>query len=206
VGRLARHSAAARASAGLDFTLHMRSLCRDIAARLPEFRHLDIARVAIRVCQTRKPVTHGVHASLTPLRFQGGERTFVRRGRAWTIQPVHDGRGREMLYLLSFYLPRFCDSPLDEKLATIVHELWHISPQFDGDVRRLPGRCFAHGHSEQAFHREMADLARRWLGESPPAELYAFLQFDFRELRQQFGAVVGTRIPTPRIVLASHPQ
>ena len=69
-----------------------------------------------------------------------------------------------MLYLLSFYLPRFCDQPCPEKLATIVHELWHIGPRFDGDLRRLAGRCYAHGHSEAVFHREMQDFARRWFG------------------------------------------
>jgi hypothetical protein len=200
VGRLVRNLADGRARAGLDFTSHMRILCGDIVSRLPEFVHIDIGRVALRVCQTRKPVLHGVHASLTPLRFQGGERTILRRGRTWTIQPVRDDDGREMLYLLSFYLPRFCDQPLAEKLATIVHELWHVGPQFDGDVRRLPGRCFAHGHSGEAFHREMKALARRWLAQSPASELYAFLQYDFRELRQRFGAVVGTRIPTPKLV------
>ena len=42
---------------------------------------------------------------------------------------------------MSFYLPRFCDQSLDEKLSTVMHELWHISPAFDGDIRRLPGRC-----------------------------------------------------------------
>jgi len=203
VGRLVRHPAAARLCVGLDFTLHMRTLCGDITARLPEFRHIDMPRVAIRVCQTRKPVMHGVHASLTPLRFPGGERTLLRRGRAWAIQQVRDGSGREMLYLLSFYLPRFCNQPFADKLATIVHELWHIGPHFDGDVRRLPGRCFAHGHSEKAFHREMGDVAQQWLAQSAAAELYAFLQFDFRELRRRFGTVVGTRIPTPRLVPVS---
>ena len=126
---------------GLDFTLHMRRLCAEIAGRLPDFAHLDPQRIATRICQTRKRVSHGIHATLTPLRFAGGGRTVERRGRTWTIEPLFDDSGRELLYLLSFYLPRFCNQPFEDKLATVFHELWHISPEFDGDLRRLPGRC-----------------------------------------------------------------
>ena len=39
-----------------------------------------------------------------------------------------------MLYLLSFYLPRFLKLPWREKLATVIHELWHVNPQFNGDL------------------------------------------------------------------------
>ncbi len=186
--------------AGFDFTLHLREVCRDMAVRLPELRHVDINRVALRVCQTRNRAHHGVHASLTPLRFEGGSRTTIRRGRTWGIRPVCDEQGREMLYLLSFYLPRFCDQPLVEKVATIIHEMWHIGPRFDGDLRRFPGRYFAHGRSEAAFHRQMHKWAGDWLEQVPGGELCAFLHHDFRSLCRQFGAVVGTRIPTPKLV------
>ncbi|HVU90360.1 MAG TPA: hypothetical protein VHD36_23725 [Pirellulales bacterium] len=189
-----------RRRTGFDFTRHLREVCRDMAARLPELRHVDMDRVALRVCQTRNRAHYGVHASLTPLRFEGGSRTTIRRGRTWAIRPVCDEQGREMLYLLSFYLPRFCDQPLAEKVATIIHELWHIGPHFDGDLRRFPGRYFAHGRSEAAFHRQMHAWAAEWLEQSPGAELYAFLGHDFRSLCQQFGGVIGTRIPTPKLI------
>lgn len=188
------------ARAGFDFTRHMREACRDMVVRLPELRHIDIDRVALRVCQTRNRAHYGVHASLTPLRFAAGSRTTIRRGRTWTIRPICDEQGREMLYLLSFYLPRFCDQPLAEKVATIIHELWHIGPQFDGDLRRFPGRYFAHGRSEAAFHGQMRDWAADWLAQVPEARVFAFLGLDFRALCQQFGAVIGTRIPTPKLV------
>ncbi len=191
-------------AAGLDFTLHMRSLCCDLAQRLPELRHIRFDRVAVRICQTRHSASHGVHASLTPLRFQGGERTTQRRGQTWTIRPLLDARGAEMLYLLSFYLPRFCNQPLAEKLATVIHELWHIGPAFDGDLRRLPGRCFAHGHSEKVYHQQMHGFAAQWLALEPPRALYAFLEYDFRELRARHGMVYGTKIPNPRLIRVAH--
>ena len=115
-------------------------MCADIAARLPELSHVDMARLAVSFSQTRKATRFGLYATLTPLRFAGGEIHTVRRGRKWAIQRVFDASGREMLYILSFYLPRFLDLPLRQKLATATHELWHVGPRCDGDLRRFAGR------------------------------------------------------------------
>ena len=121
------------APAGFDFTGHMRLVCEDVVGRLPEFGHIDMDRVAIRFCQVRRPGPFGLQASLTPLRFKAGALETIRRGRRYRVQPVVDRNGREMLYLLSFYLPRFLDQSFAEKIATVCHELWHIGPEFDGE-------------------------------------------------------------------------
>ncbi len=186
--------------AGFDFTFHVGRLCNDLCVRLPELGHIDMARVAIRYCQVRKAVSHGVQATLTPLRFAGGSLSTVRGGRRYSIERIFSPAGQEMLYLLSFYLPRFLNLPFAEKLATVIHELWHISPDFDGDLRRFSGRCYAHGHREEHYHAAMGQLAAKWLALSPPEELYEFLQDDFRQLRARFGAVYGTRIATPKLI------
>ncbi|HEY2840471.1 MAG TPA: hypothetical protein VGJ26_15045 [Pirellulales bacterium] len=185
---------------GLDFTAAMRRLCGDMALRLSELNHVSIDRVALRVCQTRRPVASGMHASLIPMRFAGGERFSRRRNRLWAVSPLYDSSGREYLYLMSFYLPRFCDQPLDEKLSTVAHELWHISPAFDGDLRRLPGRCYAHGSSEAEFHNHARAVARQWLALSPPPELYSFLDGNFSQLCQRHGRVYGAKIRTPKLI------
>jgi len=185
---------------GFDYTAHMRRLCVDIAARLPELRHIDFRRVAVSFCQARKAVAHGLYASVTPMRFEDGRMHVTRRGRTWTVQRLFDASGAELLYVLSFYLPRFQDAPLSEKLNTILHELWHFSPHFNGDLRRFAGRCYAHSGSQDAFDRHAARLADRWLAERPPESLYQFLRVDFRQLRQQHGTVFGTKIPTPKLI------
>ncbi|HEX4130352.1 MAG TPA: hypothetical protein VHZ24_09930 [Pirellulales bacterium] len=191
------------AADAFDFTAHMRSVCVDIAARLSEFRHVDMARVAIRWCQARHRWRHGVQATLTPMRFAGGASVAVRRGRRWSVRPLFDADGREMLYLLSFYLPRFLNQPFEEKLATICHELWHIGPAFDGDLRRHEhGRYYAHGPSEAEYHGQMRVLARAWLDRAPPAALCDPLRGDFRALLRRHGRVVGLRLPTPKLVPA----
>ena len=186
--------------AAFDFTSHMRRLCGDLVTRLPELRHIDLGRVALSFVQTRRTVSHGMYASLTPLRFEGGREETVRRGRKWRIERVVDEAGREMLYLLSFYLPRFLDLGFREKLITVVHELWHISPRFDGDVRRYAGRCYAHSGSQKRYDVQADRLAQRWLALDPPGPVYEFLRYDFRGLVAHHGRVFGRRIPAPKLL------
>jgi hypothetical protein len=184
---------------GFDFTLHMRRVCEDMTDRLVELRHVDLSRVAMSFSQTRNGTLYGMHASLTPLRFADGATQIVRQGRRWTIQRLYSPSGLEMLYILNFYLPRFFQLGFHEKLATILHELWHISPEFNGDVRRYKGRCYA--HSRGGNHERQAELlATRWLAQRPPDALHAFLRFDFRQLREQYGSVIGSRVYTPKLL------
>lgn len=189
-----------RAPQGFDFTAHIRQLCDDMVTRVEELAHIDLDRVAIRYCQARKAVAHGIQASLTPLRFHEGSRYTTRRRRKWTIERLTDSSGREMLYLLSFYLPRFQQLPFEEKLVTVFHELWHIGPAFDGDIRRLPGRCHVHSARQCEYDAEMRKLAEKWLALNPPAALHAFLRLNFRQLAETHGGVYGIRIRTPRLV------
>lgn len=187
-------------SQGFDFCLAMQRLCADMTCRLSELEHIDLARVAFSLCQTRKNVSHGIYASLTPLRFEAGAKTTNRRGRRYGVEPVCDPDGREYLYILSFYLPRFMNTGLEEKLSTIVHELWHISPHFDGDLRRHEGRCYAHGPSQKSYDEQMDRLAQTWLQLDPPSHLYDFLMLDCEELIAEYGAITGSRWRNPRLV------
>lgn len=185
---------------GFDFTAHMRRLCEDLTARLPQLAHVDMRRVAVSYCQARKNVPHGLQASLTPMRFEQGALTTERRRGRYTLQRIFDADGVEMLYLLNFYLPRFLNHSLEEKLITVVHELWHVSPQFDGDLRRHDGRCYIHSASQREYDAEMARQVAQWLKSKPDRATYAFLELSFHELRQQYGAVHGLRVPAPKLI------
>jgi hypothetical protein len=171
-----------------------------MVARLPELGHIDPSRVLFAFRQTRKATRYGVQATLTPLRFANGQPHTVRRGLRWGVQRVLDAEGREMLYLLCVYLPRFMEHSLREKLVTLVHELWHISPDFDGDLRRHTGRCYAHSPSQREYDREMGLLVDRWLACGPDPALYDFLRLNFTELRQRHGEIYGTRVPQPKLI------
>lgn len=189
-----------RSRRGFDFTSAMHCLCADVVERHPALRHVDVSRVAFNVCQTRQATAHGMYASLTPLRFELGATSKTIRGTCWEVEPLCDGTGKLFLYMLSFYLPRFMNVSLEEKLSTIFHELWHIGPQFDGDVRRLPGRCYAHGPSQRQYDAAMDRMAQEWLAHNPPCHLYDFLLHDFASLKTEYGGVHGSHWPAPRLI------
>lgn len=182
-----------------DFTLAMRGLCQDVCRRTPDFRHIRMEHVAITFAQTRRRVLHGLQAKLTPLRFEDGGLT-TRRGRtAWTIRRMFDGE-TELFYILTFYLPRFFDLPFREKLITVFHELYHISPDFNGDIRRFGGRYHVHSSSHDEYDRQMGEFADRYMAGRPSAKQWAFLQHDFQTLQSLHGQIVGVRIPIPRMI------
>lgn len=182
-----------------DFTGAMLRLCEDVTGRLDEFLHIDMSRVAVTFAQARRRALHGLQAKLTPMRFAGGSLTTRRQGRLWTVQRLYQGDS-EMLYILTFYLPRFLEQSFREKMVTVLHELYHISPQFDGDIRRMDGRYHVHSHSQHEYDRHMELLAARYLEMRPPEELYAFLRSDFRGLDARHGGIVGMRAPIPKLI------
>ena len=191
---------------GFDFSRHMASLCRDMSRRVSKLSHIDVDHMLIAVSQTRKPVQHGVWASLTPMRFEGGQLTLVQNGSVYGCQRVYHATGVEVLYILRFYLPRFMDLPFFEKLSTVTHELWHVSPQFNGDIRRHAGRCYAHSNSQWTYDQRMQELTREWLSLAPPANLYEFLKLDFANLRAKYGSIFGIQVSHPKLIQIASPE
>lgn len=182
-----------------DFCLAMRTVCEDITDRMADFRHIRMPEVAISFAQARLRVSHGLQAKLTPMRFERGALESTVRGQRWTVQRlVVDGR--EILYVLTFYLPRFLDHDFREKLVTIFHELYHVSPAFDGDIRRFPGRHHVHTGSQREYDRLMEEYADAYLRKRPSRRKLAFLNETFESLRRQHGEVVGLQIPIPKLL------
>jgi hypothetical protein len=182
-----------------DFSENMRRLCADVAARCPELRHIDASRLLIGMTQARSGRAHGLQARVTPLRFHGGQLQRRRRGVRYQVQRYFVD-GREMLYLVTFCLPRFLDQDFDDKFITLFHELYHISPAFEGDLRRHEGRYELHSHSKRDYDAHMAGLARAYLSNGADRQLHAFLRLDFAQLRHRHGVVAGVVVPRPRLV------
>jgi predicted metallopeptidase len=190
-------------SATLNLTAELERLIADIAANVEEFRHIDPRRLLVCVNSSRD-TRHGTFAKIHPLRFHGGEVTrVVTRGRSRIacFMPEINHNGVEMLYIIYFTLPRFMDRSLKEKLVTIVHELYHISPSFDGDIRRFPGRNFAHGSSTKKYNRLMESLVEKYLLLTGSEERVAFLDMDMAGLRERYRAIVGRKMAMPKIRL-----
>ncbi len=184
---------------GFDFCGHIQRLCADIVKRCPELEHLEADRLLFAVTQARNGHTHGLQARVTPLRFPGGKLTLWRRGFVYQVQRFMHGE-TEFLYHVTFCLPRFLNQDFDNKLITLFHELFHISPAFDGDLRRHKGRYALHTHSQRAYDEQMAVLARAYLNRKPDPSLIDFLRHDFGRLQERHGSILGVMVPRPKII------
>src|SRR5260370_638774 len=100
-----------------DFCGHVARLCADLVRRCPDLAHVDVSRLLFDVTQARSGTPHGLQARVTPLRFPGGVLTRRRAGTLYQAQRyLLDGR--DMLYLVTFCLPRFLDQSFDDKVVT----------------------------------------------------------------------------------------
>ena len=117
--------------------------------------------------------------------------------------PTISHRGVEMLYVVYFLIPRFLNLPFREKLVTLFHELYHISPEFNGDIRRFPGKNYAHGSSTKRYNAYMARLVDAYLEKYEPGSLTAFLEGDMAAIRERYKTIVGRKMAAPRIVMVN---
>lgn len=185
---------------GWDITRFMRDLCDDISKRIPHFSYIDIRRIAFSFSQTRNNREYGVFASITPLRFEKGATITIRRGKRWRIPPLNGTDGIEYLYIYRIYLPRLWDCPFEEKLTTVIHELLHISPYFNGDIRRFKGRCYAHGANQKNFDAYAQALGKHWIQRGAPSEMLEILRLNSSELIQRYGRIYGQRVIPPDLI------
>ncbi len=203
MGVSANSSQSASAGSGdaieFDFCVAMRRLCDDITSRVPELFHVAMDDVVVGMTRSRRRGRAGLWAKLTPLRFEGGARVGLRRGRRFVIEPlVVDGR--ECLYILTFCLPRFLELTYREKLVTVFHELYHVGPEFDGDHRRFAGRYHMHSSRADWFDSESERLCDLYLATSPVPQACRFLKHRTDTLLSRHQVITGVTIPVPKLL------
>jgi hypothetical protein len=204
----------------LNYTDRLTLLMRDIVSRVPALSFIDMDDVLV-FARFGRLNTDGVFATCHCLTLPASEPGYyfwrdrttgqITRRSEWfvTKSPVVSIREREMKYLISFALPRFCDQSLDRsrkekfyrrasdawiaKLDTVVHELYHIDPQERGirRIERSDGTYAANCHSPQ-FFTHVAQMVTEYLDSGPDPAVYDFLQLPFAELNERHGGVVGT--------------
>lgn len=180
-----------------DFTKAMTRLMFHIVDVTPDFYHVEPDRVMVAYNKCRSAGIHGVYASCQPLRFEGGERTKTFRGRLYEMPTVVED-GVERMYIIYFMLPRFMNLDFETKLTTVFHEIYHISPKFNGDIRRFKGKNYAHGHSRKVYNDRMKALMAEYLTKPGAEEFTSFLRPSFKDLVSKHGGVVGTTVRPPR--------
>jgi len=198
-GRRHRVPAVADTPQPFDFSAAMARLCADVADRCETLRHVQMPRVLVTFTPSRNRSRYGLQARVTPLRFRHGALTRRHGSIEYQVQRFFVD-GSEMLYLLTFCLPRFLDQSFDEKLVTVFHELFHMSPGFDGDLRRHPGRYAVHSHSKARYDSHMGALARQYINDHPEPDHFAFLQAGYRELWDRHGGIISAVVPRPKLL------
>jgi hypothetical protein len=151
-----------------DFGALLGRICRAVES----FGSFDPTRIAVSLSRSRSQSKYGVWAYVTPLRYVGGSlhRRGRRRGYAGRYEYANERLAAEAgdaLYLMTFLVPKFFTLSFEERLETCVHELYHLHPQFRGDLRRFPRPHVHHGPTPAAFKRQVSVLAREALARDP---------------------------------------
>ena len=128
-------------------TLLCRRIVADMARKLPEMSHIKGSRIL----------------------FVAGE---ARRGSRATIRPLAGSRislkGKRALYCVTLRPKFFRASTPEQRVETLLHELLHISPEFDGKLH--PGRRHSALPSAK-FDALLKPLVRRYLATADTALL-----------------------------------
>ena len=154
-----RYSARALNMAGgvVDLTAGLRSAAEDIVARVPELGHIDLERVHFAVFYSRHAKRILTFARCYPL--PSGTR---KRGRyTYRLEPVNTEYGKKARYIVAFAWERFWGLSPRDRLETLVHELFHISPAFDGSLRQFGDKV--HGKGLEWFDTIVYALSELYL-------------------------------------------
>lgn len=179
-----------------DLTERLERIIADMCGRLPELAHVNPRRVLVCAARARGSSAGGTFAKVVPTRFPDGSPLKQVDGKCFALPQIPTAEG-DVLYLIYVYVPRFFAQPFDRRLLTLVHELYHIAPAFDGTIRRR-GRCL-HGASRLRFNAGLQPLVDAYLATSPPEELLAMLREDFTALSRR-ALLVGRRLPLPKAI------
>jgi hypothetical protein len=207
----------------INYTERLAHLMQDVVCRVPALSFIDLADVLV-FARAGRSNADGPFATCHCLTLPPSEQGHyfwrdrssgrITRRSEWfvTKSPVVTVGARQLKYMISFALPRFCDQSVDRtrkerlypgaepwlaKLDTVVHELYHIDPDHNGirRIEREDGTYSAHCHGDR-FFEEVADMVATYLDSRPDPEIYGFLRHDFDSLEGQFGGVAATTFRT----------
>jgi hypothetical protein len=158
----------------------VKQLIRDVARRLPEYGHVKAERILVVAGEARR----ASRATVRPMRFpsgrlveEGGARGKGRRRR----RPKVTYRGHDVLYVITLRPLFFRASTPEQRVETILHELFHVSGRFDGTL--APER--RHAAMGDRFEAELRPLVKRYLA-ACPARVLASLAVDGEVLARQW--------------------
>jgi hypothetical protein len=168
----------------------------DLCARLPEFGHINPRQVLLCMARARRSASGGgTYAKIVPMRFPDASPLRHVGSECYSLPQIPTAHGY-VLYLIYVYLPRFYEQPPERRLLTLIHELYHIAPAFDGTIRRFGSR--AHGASRTNFNAGLQPLVNRYLASAPP-EILDLIGGDIKELARR-ATLIGRMLPMPKTI------
>ena len=176
------------------------AIIQTIVQSSPSLHHIDINRVLVCIGSNRSGRRGGLYGKLVPLKFENGYEVLKYKGLIYGIPEISYKRST-LLYVVYFYMPRFFDLSWEEKLRVIYHELYHISPHFNGDIRRMGRVKAAHGHSKLRYDSLYLNELKRFLTMIRPGPHLNFLEMDSKSLFSRYRRVTGIRMKNPRPVV-----
>ncbi|HEY0880920.1 MAG TPA: putative metallopeptidase, partial [Archangium sp.] len=122
----------------------------------PHFAHLDERRILVVAGEARR----ASRATCKPLCFAGKKRTDS-LGRK---KPLVKMQGRQMLYCITLRPLFFRRSTPRQRVATVLHELFHISKNFDGTLDHQR----RHEEAGEGFEKAFTPIERSVWKNVPP--------------------------------------
>lgn len=185
------------AESSINLSDFMAFLLYDIINATPLFSHIDMNRVLVCSAYNKKVTGGGIFAKVVPLRFENGV-PLKKFKNHWYAFPKVMNNGHEILYIIYFYIPRYFDLPAFEKLNVAFHELYHINPEFNGDVRRMGSYKFSHGYSKEHFNNQFREELSHYYNKIKNTPLGAMLEMNFAQISEHFETVYTRTMKVPR--------
>lgn len=183
----------------LNITDQLEAIVCDMCVRVPELTHINPRRLLLCLSQARRNTAGGTYAKIVPMRFQDGTPFKTVSGAQFALPQIPTSEG-DVLYLIYVYVPRFFTQPFERRVLTLIHELYHIAPAFDGTIRRIGSR--AHGASREQFNANLQPLVDGYLASNPPEEMLALLHSDLNVLSRQY-SLIGRALAQPKAIRLS---
>jgi len=177
-------------------------IIHDMIKSTGEFKFFDLNKILVCCASNRKDCRGATYGKLLPLRFKDGSEIIKHNGRFYTIPKVKINE-IEILYIIYLYIPKFFNLSAKDKVNVMFHELYHINPEFNGDIRRMGEFKSAHGHSRKAFEKKYIEYAETFFDKIKEAPYYNFLQMKSDDIEDRFKKIKYRRMKSIKPVLVT---
>lgn len=164
----------------------------------PLFCNFDINRILICTSSNKSNSRGNIYGKLVPLKFKNGEDT-LRYNNKYYKMPSIKFNDNTLLYVIYFYVPKFFDLSVKDKLNVIFHELYHINQDFNGDIRRMGEFKKAHGFSRKNFDLNYEDELNSYynlLKQNDKA--FSFLNMNMDSIKKNYTKIYSQKMKLPK--------